>query len=127
MAGLTLGVAVLILVLSVLNGFDRELRTRILGTVPHALLEFENARTDLDPIAKQLRGNDRCRRRAIEPGRGLLVLMDEPCVAVLGVDPEQESKVSILPEHMTRGEFMTSMPRFSIILGSGAASLRLLR
>ena len=31
MAGLTLGVAVLILVLSVLNGFDRELRTRILG------------------------------------------------------------------------------------------------
>ena len=57
MAGLTLGVAVLILVLSVLNGFDRELRTRILGTVPHALLEFENARTDLDPIAKQLSSN----------------------------------------------------------------------
>ena len=57
MAGLTLGVAVLILVLSVLNGFDRELRTRILGTVPHALLEFETARSDLDPITEKLMRN----------------------------------------------------------------------
>ena len=35
MIGMTLGVAVLILVLSVMNGFDRELRERILGMVPH--------------------------------------------------------------------------------------------
>lgn len=38
MIGMTLGVAVLILVLSVMNGFDRELRERILGMVPHAVL-----------------------------------------------------------------------------------------
>lgn len=37
--GITLGVAVLILVLSVMNGFDRELSSRILGTVPHLVLE----------------------------------------------------------------------------------------
>jgi len=55
MAGLTLGVAVLILVLSVLNGFDRELRTRILGTVPHALVEFERARTDFPAVMEQLK------------------------------------------------------------------------
>jgi hypothetical protein len=36
MAGLVLGVMVLIIVLSVMNGFDRELRQRILGMVPHA-------------------------------------------------------------------------------------------
>ena len=36
MIGLMLGVAVLITVLSVMNGFDRELRTRILALVPHA-------------------------------------------------------------------------------------------
>ena len=36
--GLTLGVAVLITVLSVMNGFDHELRTRILGMVPQATI-----------------------------------------------------------------------------------------
>ncbi len=37
-AGLTLGVLVLTVVVSVMNGFDSELKTRILGTVPHLLL-----------------------------------------------------------------------------------------
>lgn len=39
MAGLTLGVLVLTVVVSVMNGFDTELRQRILGTVPHVLVE----------------------------------------------------------------------------------------
>ena len=38
MIGLMLGVAVLITVLSVMNGFDRELKQRILGMVPHATI-----------------------------------------------------------------------------------------
>ena len=38
LAGLGLGVLVLTVVVSVMNGFDAELRSRILGTVPHALL-----------------------------------------------------------------------------------------
>ena len=125
MAGLTLGVAVLILVLSVLNGFDRELRTRILGTVPHALLEFENARTDLDPIAEQLRSNRSIVGVApLNQGEGLLVANGRTVsVAVLGVDPEQESNVSILPGRMTQGEFTDlNAQRFSIILGSGVAA-----
>ena len=91
MAGLTLGVAVLILVLSVLNGFDRELRTRILGTVPHALLEFEDARTDLDPIAEKLLTNRSIVGVApLNQGEGLLVANGRTVsVAVLGVDPEK--------------------------------------
>lgn len=36
MAGLVIGVALLILVLSIMNGFDREMRERILGIMPHA-------------------------------------------------------------------------------------------
>lgn len=38
MTGLVMGVAMLIIVLSVMNGFDREMRTRILGVVPHIQL-----------------------------------------------------------------------------------------
>jgi lipoprotein-releasing system permease protein len=125
MAGLTLGVAVLILVLSVLNGFDRELRTRILGTVPHALLEFEDARTDLDPIAEKLLSNRSIIGVApLNQGEGLLVANGRTVsVAVLGVDPVKESQVSILPGHMTQGEFTDlNARRFSIILGSGIAA-----
>jgi lipoprotein-releasing system permease protein len=125
MAGLTLGVAVLILVLSVLNGFDRELRTRILGTVPHALLEFEEARTDLDPIAEKLLTNHSIVGVApLNQGEGLLVANGRTVsVAILGVDPEKESQVSILPGHMTQGEFTDlNARRFSIILGSGVAA-----
>ena len=125
MAGLTLGVAVLILVLSVLNGFDRELRTRILGTVPHALLEFEDARTDLDPIAEKLLTKHSIVGVApLNQGEGLLVANGRTVsVAVLGVDPEKESQVSILPGHMKQGKFTDlNVRRFSVILGSGVAT-----
>ncbi len=125
MAGLTLGVAVLILVLSVLNGFDRELRTRILGTVPHALLEFDDARTDLAPIAEQLLTNPSIIGVApLNQGKGLLIANGRTAsVAVLGVSPEQETQVSILPSFMTQGNFIDlNQRRFSIILGSGVAA-----
>lgn len=125
MAGLTLGVAVLILVLSVLNGFDRELRTRILGTVPHAVLEFGSARTDLAPIAEQLLSNPSIIGVApLNQGEGLLIANGRTAsVAVLGVNPEQESQVSILPGFMTEGNFIDlNQRRFSIILGSGVAA-----
>src|SRR5574344_2219553 len=39
MIGLALGVLVMIVVLSVMNGFDHEMRTRVLGMVPHATIE----------------------------------------------------------------------------------------
>ena len=41
-SGLVLGVAMLIIVLSVMNGFDREMRTRVLAVVPHIQIFAEN-------------------------------------------------------------------------------------
>ena len=40
-AGLALGVAALVIVLSVMNGFERELQTRVLGVVPHLIIKDE--------------------------------------------------------------------------------------
>jgi len=56
MAGLTLGVLVLTVVVSVMNGFDAELRERILGTVPHIMIEGADAR---DPAVGNLRERPR--------------------------------------------------------------------
>jgi len=44
--GLVLGVAVLITVLSVFNGFDRELKNRILGMIPHATISSQQPFND---------------------------------------------------------------------------------
>ena len=42
-AGLALGVAALVIVLSVMNGFERELQTRVLGVVPHLITTNEES------------------------------------------------------------------------------------
>jgi lipoprotein-releasing system permease protein len=125
MAGLTLGVAVLILVLSVLNGFDRELRTRILGTVPHALVEFEQARDDYPAVMEQLRGAPGVIGVApLNQGEGLLVANGQTVsTAILGVNPADETTVSIVPDNMVDGDFKRlNRQRFQIVLGSGLAA-----
>ena len=68
MLGLTLGVMVMILVLSVMNGFDRELRTRILGMVPHATINGYQDRAPSGSSAQRrwhgsAQGNHRVRHR----------------------------------------------------------------
>ncbi len=52
LVGIALGVAVLILVLSVMNGFDRELTQRILGTVPHVLVEPSGAEEFVSEVSQ---------------------------------------------------------------------------
>lgn len=52
MTGLVMGVAMLIIVLSVMNGFDREMRTRILGVVPHVQLFQRGGIDDWQAMAR---------------------------------------------------------------------------
>ena len=54
--GLMLGVAVLITVLSVMNGFDRELQTRILGMVTHLSVYGREPVNDWQQLADQIEG-----------------------------------------------------------------------
>lgn len=129
MIGLMLGVAVLIIVLSVMNGFDRELKQRILGMVPHAVIQ---GNPDLD--------NWREIDRAVEEhpsviaaapfiqGQGMVTGGgDVRGVMLNGILPEQERSVSIIENHMIEGGLEDLRPgEFGIIIGKQmAASLRL--
>lgn len=128
MLGMILGVAVLILVLSVMNGFDRELRERILGMVPHATINghgpMENWREIVD-IAEQHEGV-----LAAAPfieGQGMLTHEGGVHgVMVSAVLPELEERVSIIGAHMLVGQLADlKAGEFGIILGDLlAASLR---
>ena len=54
--GIGIGTAVLIVVLSIMNGFERELQNRILGVIPHITLEKENGFNELEKVVKKLKG-----------------------------------------------------------------------
>ena len=53
-SGLVLGVALMIIVLSVMNGFDKEMRTRVLGVVPHIQLFTPGGVSDWPVLAEKI-------------------------------------------------------------------------
>jgi len=108
MLGLMLGVAALILVLSVMNGFDRELRQRILGMVPHATLgAYGDAGLEgWEDVAGVVRTQPGIAGVApFVQAQGMLTSYGRvQGVQVNGIDPHIESEVSIIADHMQQGE-----------------------
>lgn len=120
MLGMILGVAVLILVLSVMNGFDRELRERILGMIPHATINGYGPLLDWQKVVAAAEKDIRV-VAAAPFVQGEVMLTHEGSVngALLnGVIPEQESRVSIISEHMVEGSLdLLKAGEYGIILG----------
>ena len=121
MLGLMLGVAALIVVLSVMNGFDRELKQRILGMVPHASISgynqpIENWRelnSQLEEHPDVLAAAPFIQAQAMLTSRGTV-----RGALINGVDPDYESRVSILGDHMKQGTLSSlNDQRFGIVLG----------
>jgi len=129
MIGLMLGVAVLIIVLSVMNGFDRELKQRILGMVPHAVIEGSGPLQDWESIDEQVQKHPRVLAAApFIQGQGMVTGGGNVRGVLLnGVLPEQEKTVSIIERHMVDGSLHDlKSGEFGIIIGRlMAASLRL--
>lgn len=120
MIGMTLGVAVLILVLSVMNGFDRELRERILGMVPHAVLYEYGGIEDWEVLAVRVEGFPGVEAAApLTRLQGMLGYAGRvQGVMIDGVEPDAEGRVSILPEHMTAGSVDSLQPgEYGIVIG----------
>ncbi|MFT6259846.1 MAG: lipoprotein-releasing system permease protein [Crocinitomicaceae bacterium] len=120
MAGLTLGVAVLILVLSVMNGFDRELRQRILGMVPHAALYDSAGMDNWKQLAEKVVSKPGITGAA--PFVQIQGMMSHKGqvqgVMVNGIEPEWEDKVSILPDFMKSGDFYSlEGKKYRVLLG----------
>ncbi len=129
--GLALGVAVLITVLSVMNGFDRELQQRILALVPH--ITVTSARDQYLYSEEEWAQNLEIIRntegvRAVAPWtqlQGMLLANgNTKGVLVNGVVPEEEAKVSIISDFMTSGSLDTLQAgEYGIIIGTGLADV----
>ncbi|NGP52796.1 lipoprotein-releasing ABC transporter permease subunit [Thioalkalivibrio sp. XN8] len=123
--GVAVGVAVLIVVLSVMNGFETELRTRILALAAHAQLEgFGRGIADWPAVAAQVEADPEVSAAApYIQGEGML-LRDEQVsgVMVRGILPATEARVSALPAIITEGSLEALTPGgWNILLGSALA------
>ncbi|MGQ7275094.1 lipoprotein-releasing ABC transporter permease subunit [Marinobacter sp. V034] len=128
MIGLMLGVAVLIIVLSVMNGFDHELKHRILGMVPHAVIQGQSTVDDWERIDK-IATEDRSVIAAAPfiQGQGMVTgAGNVHGVMINGILPEQEKTVSIIEDNMVEGKLDDLQSgEFGIIIGRMlAANLR---
>ncbi len=124
MLGLMLGVAVLILVLSVMNGFDHELRTRILGMVPHTKIEAVDGMEDWQGLAERLTQRERVIGAApyVEQQGMFSASGRNQGGMVTGIKPAWEDKVSIIGDHMQRGSLDDLQPgKWNVVLGSALA------
>ena len=119
MIGLTLGVAVLITVLSVMNGFDRELKDRILGMVPQATVSSTQILTDWPELAKIEQHPHVTGAAPFTQLQGMLTAQGQVSgIMVTGIEPEYEKKVSIIQNHMVDGSIDSlKKGEFGIVLG----------
>ena len=105
--GLALGVALLILVLSVMNGFDREMRERILAMVPHASINAPGGFDQWpDVVAAAEQDNDVLGAAPYVQLQGMLMAGNRAQAVLLhGVIPQREVALSIIEETMVAGRF----------------------
>ncbi|MEQ9900059.1 lipoprotein-releasing ABC transporter permease subunit LolE [Pectobacterium punjabense] len=123
--GIALGVAVLILGLSAMNGFERELNNRILAVVPHGEIEPVNQPfddwQDILPTIEQVPGV-----AAAAPYINFTGLLENgaklQAIQVKGVDPQQETRLSALPKYVLNDAWQRFRPgEQQVIIGQGVA------
>jgi lipoprotein-releasing system permease protein len=125
MLGVALGVAALIIVLSVMNGFQKELRGRILAVVSHVQILGGNGElTDWQRVAKQAAEHPEV--KAVAPfvqAQGMLSFGQNVRGAMVrGVLPDMEDRVADFRPHMKSGSLdALQADSFGIVLGSELA------
>jgi lipoprotein-releasing system permease protein len=125
MAGIALGVAALIVVLSVMNGFQKEVRDRMLSVLAHVeVYNPEAGVADWHALAKDAERVPEVKAAApYVQGQGMITRDDVVRgVLIRGVEPADEAKVSDLATEMKSGKLSDLVPGgFGIVLGSELA------
>lgn len=127
MVGIALGVAALIVVLSVMNGFQAELRNRILGVASHLeITGANNQLSDWSALASQVKSNPKVKASApYVMAQGMLSYGQGVQGAIVrGVLPKLEDGVADLGRHMKVGSLDDLRAgEFNIVLGTDLAQL----
>lgn len=124
MVGMTVGVALLIVVLSVMNGFDQEMRNRILGLVPHITIKSYQQDADWSLIESlAMRHKEVSAVAPFAQINGMVLRgTDVESVLIYGIDALREQQVSIIGRFVEEQALLTLQGQSeSIIMGSALA------
>ncbi|KRG72586.1 cell division protein FtsX [Stenotrophomonas terrae] len=122
--GIALGVMVLITTLAVMSGFQKEIRDRLLQMSAHATVS-----ADGEPMANWQHAVDVATKDPRVAGaapyieiQGMLSGLRVQGAIIQGIDPAQESKVSVLADKMTKGKLDSLQPgEFNMVVGKELA------
>lgn len=129
MVGIALGVAALIVVLSVMNGFQRDVRDRMLSVLPHIELFVPGALPEtvlerFDELAQAAQKNDQVTGVAPFVGAQAIIMHGRVLrgIQVRGIDPSLEPNVSDLVGQMVEGKLSSLVAgEFHLVLGEDLA------
>jgi lipoprotein-releasing system permease protein len=125
MAGIALGVAALIVVLSVMNGFQKEVRDRMLSVLSHVeIFDGAGSLPDWPALVAEVSKHPEVRGAApFVDGQAMVTRNDAVRgVMVRGILPSEEPKVSAVASQVVRGSLSALKPgEFNIVIGSEMA------
>ena len=123
--GIVIGVWALITVLSIMNGFERELRERILAVASHVTITGRGELTDWPRLSERVeQAGEVVGQAPFILGQGMLVKGPTVSGALIrGIVPSSEANVSTVLDSLTAGDVAALVPRdWNIIIGSALAS-----
>jgi len=118
--GLMIGISSLIVVTSVMNGFEKELENRILGVIPHSVIYSDDPIKNYDQLVNDIRN----KKNILEASpyislQGLVSSQyNSKGINIIGIDTKKEESMSIIPDYMLVGNLSNLDTGNSIIIGS---------
>jgi len=118
--GLSIGISSLIVVTSVMNGFEKELEDRILGVIPHSVISSDEPIDDYENLINQVKKDVNILEAStyINTQGIISSSYDTRGVSLIGIDPLKEKNMSIIPDYMLVGDLNDLNEDNTIIIGS---------
>ena len=119
--GVGFGTAVLIIVLSVMNGFENELQKRILGVIPHVTLESSGGFEDLENMSEIILKESNVEAVAPFLSSQVVINSNDVSKGVIIKGTSQQNEISIIPDNMLVGDLEALEGGSNIIVGDSLA------
>ena len=120
-AGVAIGTAVLIVALSVMNGFENELQKRILGVIPHVTIEKSGGFDDIEAISEVIQNDDSVLKVAPYYASQVVVNSKNNSKGIMLKGTNSADEISIIPDNMLVGNLDYLDEGAAIILGDSLA------